>query len=48
MAPSRFFAVNLRAILVWAPAHILPGVLAVSALSWINRVGVRSRLMRGS
>ena len=32
MAPSRFFAVNLPAILVWAPAHILPGVLAVSAL----------------
>jgi len=32
MAPSRFFAVNLPAILLWAPAHVLPGVLAVSAL----------------
>ena len=32
MAPSRFFAVNIPAILLWAPAHVLPGVLAVSAL----------------
>ena len=32
MAPSRFFAVNVPAILLWAPAHVLPGVLAVSAL----------------
>jgi LPXTG-motif cell wall-anchored protein len=32
MAPLRFYAVNLPAILVWAPAHVLPGVLAVSAL----------------
>jgi membrane protein DedA with SNARE-associated domain len=32
MAPLRFCAVNIPAILVWAPAHILPGVLAVSAL----------------
>jgi len=24
--------VNIPAILVWAPAHVLPGVLAVSAL----------------
>ncbi|MCS3731437.1 DedA family protein [Bradyrhizobium betae] len=32
MAPARFYAVNLPAILVWAPAHVLPGVLAVSAL----------------
>jgi membrane protein DedA with SNARE-associated domain len=30
MAPSRFFAVNLPAILFWAPAHVLPGVLAIS------------------
>ena len=27
-----FFAVNIPAVLLWAPAHILPGVLAVSAL----------------
>ena len=32
MRPSRFYAVNIPAILVWAPAHVLPGVLAVSAL----------------
>jgi membrane-associated protein len=32
MPPLRFYPVNLLAILLWAPAHILPGVLAVSAL----------------
>lgn len=32
MTPSRFFAINVPAILLWAPAHVLPGVLAVSAL----------------
>ena len=32
MRPSRFYAVNIPAILVWAPAHVLPGVLAVSFL----------------
>jgi membrane protein DedA with SNARE-associated domain len=32
MTPSRFFAVNIPAILLWAPAHVLPGVLAVSVL----------------
>ena len=32
MTPSRFYAVNVPAILLWAPAHVLPGVLAVSAL----------------
>lgn len=32
MRPLRFYAVNIPAILVWAPAHVLPGVLAVSAL----------------
>lgn len=32
MAPLRFYAVNIAAILLWAPAHVLPGVLAVSAL----------------
>jgi membrane protein DedA with SNARE-associated domain len=32
MAPLRFYAVNVPAILLWAPAHVLPGVLAVSAL----------------
>ncbi|OPY93638.1 hypothetical protein A5906_17755 [Bradyrhizobium sacchari] len=32
MSPTRFYTVNIPAILVWAPAHVLPGVLAVSAL----------------
>ncbi|MGX4801679.1 DedA family protein [Bradyrhizobium guangdongense] len=32
MAPAKFYAINIPAILVWAPAHVLPGVLAVSAL----------------
>lgn len=32
MSPPLFYAVNVPAILLWAPAHILPGVLAVSAL----------------
>jgi membrane protein DedA with SNARE-associated domain len=32
MPPVRFYAINIPAILVWAPAHVLPGVLAVSAL----------------
>jgi membrane-associated protein len=31
MPPMRFYAVNIPAILLWAPAHVLPGVLAVSA-----------------
>jgi membrane protein DedA with SNARE-associated domain len=32
MPPARFYPVNIAAILLWAPAHVLPGVLAVSAL----------------
>ena len=32
MPPLRFYAVNIPAILLWAPAHVLPGVMAVSAL----------------
>ena len=32
MPPLRFFAVNVPAVLLWAPVHVLPGVLAVSAL----------------
>ena len=32
MPPARFYAVNIPAILLWAPAHVLPGVLAISAL----------------
>lgn len=32
MPPAHFYAINIPAILVWAPAHVLPGVLAVSVL----------------
>jgi membrane protein DedA with SNARE-associated domain len=37
MPPSRFYAVNIPAILIWAPLHVLPGVMAVSLL---DRFGV--------
>ena len=32
MSPPTFYTINILAILLWAPAHVLPGVLAVSAL----------------
>jgi membrane protein DedA with SNARE-associated domain len=32
MSPARFYPVNIAAILLWAPAHVLPGILAISAL----------------
>lgn len=32
MPPLRFYLVNIPAILLWALAHVLPGVAAVSAL----------------
>ena len=32
MSPPLFYTINILAILLWAPAHVLPGVLAVSAL----------------
>ncbi len=32
MSPPLFYAVNIPAILLWAPAHVLPSVAAVSAL----------------
>jgi membrane-associated protein len=32
MPPAKFFAVNIPAILLWAPAHVLPGVVAATAL----------------
>jgi membrane-associated protein len=31
MPPRRFFPLNLTAILLWAPAHIVPGLLAGTA-----------------
>ena len=32
MPPVRFYGVNIPAVFAWALAHVLPGVLAVSAL----------------
>jgi membrane-associated protein len=32
MSPLRFYAVNIPAVLLWAPAHVLPGVVAITAL----------------
>jgi membrane-associated protein len=32
MARMQFFAANIPAILLWAPEHVLPGVLAIDAL----------------
>lgn len=32
LSPQRFFAVNIPAILLWAPAHVLPGVFAATEL----------------
>jgi membrane protein DedA with SNARE-associated domain len=32
MAPARFYGVNIPAVFAWALAHVLPGVLAVTAL----------------
>jgi membrane-associated protein len=37
MKPARFYPVNIAAIALWAPAHVLPGVMAVSVL---ERYGV--------
>lgn len=39
MPPQRFYPVNVAAILLWAPAHILPGILAGSAAEqWGMRI----------
>jgi membrane protein DedA with SNARE-associated domain len=40
MHPSRFYPINLLAILLWAPLHVLPGVMAVS---WLERSGLFNR-----
>jgi membrane protein DedA with SNARE-associated domain len=32
MARIQFFAANIPAVLLWAPAHVLPGIVAISAL----------------
>ena len=45
MSPLRFYAVNIPAILLWAPAHVLPGVVAVSAAA--EYAGHRGRTAAG-
>ena len=32
MSPLRFYAINIPAILLWAAAHVLPAVMAVTAI----------------
>lgn len=32
MAPNRFYAINIPAILFWAAGHVLPGVIAVTLI----------------
>lgn len=32
MTPVKFFAIDIPAVIVWAPAHVLPGVVAGTAL----------------
>jgi membrane-associated protein len=32
MSPARFYTANIPAVLLWGPAHVLPGVVAISAL----------------
>jgi len=39
MTPVRFYAINIPAILLWAPAHVLPGLLAVSLLERYGNFG---------
>ena len=40
MPPMKFYGVNIPAILVWALAHVLPGVLAISRC--MNMAGCRT------
>jgi membrane protein DedA with SNARE-associated domain len=46
MSPPMFYAVNIPAILLWAPAHVLPGVLAVSALHRYSGVAPHAGLAK--
>ncbi|PZW43011.1 undecaprenyl-diphosphatase [Humitalea rosea] len=41
MAPGRFYAANIASALVWAPAHVLPGVLAGTVLAGLGAVSLR-------
>ena len=39
MPPRRFFPINLAAILCWAPAHVVPGILAGTAYGHAGAFG---------
>lgn len=41
MRPLRFYIANIASALLWAPAHILPGVLAGAALGGLGLVSKR-------
>lgn len=41
MGAGRFYAANVASALVWAPAHVLPGVLAGTALAGAGAVSMR-------
>jgi membrane protein DedA with SNARE-associated domain/membrane-associated phospholipid phosphatase len=44
MPPGRFYTVNILSALVWAPVHILPGVLAGASLKLLHGVSPRLAL----
>ncbi len=46
--PRRFFALNLCAILLWAPAHVLPGALAGGLYERVGAVPDRLLLPVGA
>lgn len=41
MGAARFYAANIASALVWAPAHVLPGVLAGTALAGAGAISLR-------
>ena len=41
MGAGRFYAANIGSALVWAPAHVLPGVLAGTALAGAGAISLR-------
>jgi membrane protein DedA with SNARE-associated domain len=44
MPPARFFATNIPAVLLWAPAHVLPGVVAIEVLHRFGGIPHHARL----
>ncbi|NKE45253.1 phosphatase PAP2 family protein [Roseomonas frigidaquae] len=41
MGAGRFYAANIASALVWAPAHVLPGVLAATAFAGAGAISLR-------